>query len=198
LPAFVTSLWQGLLGGALRTVWRRTWAFLLPCCLAIFAGAALLARVDSGRLGLLLGTLLCLYAVYALARPTLPAPGRHERWLSPVVGALTGIIGGATGVLVMPGGPYLQLLRLGRDELVQAVSLMAVAVMPFLALALGRHSLLPEEVQLASAALLLPTLLGLAAGAAARRRVSEARFRQLFLWVLLLLGVVIVGRHLLP
>ncbi len=195
LPAFATSLWQGLWGGALRVVLGRTWPFLLPCCITVFFGAALLASVDRRVLSFTLGVLLCLYASYAITRPTLPSFGRHELWLSPVLGAITGIVGGAAGVLVMPGAPYFQLLRLSRDELVQALSLSAVIVMPAIALALSHNSLLPQPVQLASVALLAPTLIGLWLGTKIRRWISEAAFRRVFFWLLLGLGAVIAARN---
>lgn len=195
LPAFATSLWQGLAGGALRRIVRRTWSFILACCLAIFPGASLLASVDRALLAGTLGLLLCLYAAYALYRPAFRSLGRHEPWLSPVLGALTGIAGGATGVFVMPAAPYFQLLELKRDELVQAVCFGTLVVMPVLALALERHSLLAGSVQLASVALLVPTMAGLWLGTTVRRWISEAAFRRLFLWVLLLLGIVITLRN---
>ena len=195
LPAFTSSIWQGLWGGHLETVVRRTWTFLLPCCVTVFFGAALLASIDGSRLSFALGVLLCLYAIYAITRPTLPSPGRHELWLSPVLGAITGVVGGAAGVLVMPGAPYFQLLRLSRDELVQALSLSAVVVMPAIALALSQNSLLPAPVQIASLALLAPTFLGLWLGTKIRRWISEAAFRRVFFWLLLGLGVAIAARN---
>ena len=190
LPAFVTSIWQGLGGGALRTVVQRTWTFIVPCCLAIFVGAHLLARIDQSILTGVLGVLLCGYAAYALTRPRLPRLERHETWLSPIVGTITGVAGGATGSFVMPGAPYLQLLNLSRDELVQAVSLMALVFTPTLALALGRNDLFGGALQLTSLALLIPTMFGLALGTMLRRWIPEARFKTVFFWALLVLGVI--------
>jgi uncharacterized membrane protein YfcA len=198
LPAFATSLWQGLAGGALRKVLLRTWTFLLPCCLTIFLGASVLANVDRSLVAGTLGGLLCVYAAYAITRPSLlPSLGRHETWMSPVAGAVTGVAGGATGVFVMPGAPYYQLLQLNRDELVQALSFSAIVIMPFLALALGHNDLFSQGVQLSSIAVLVPTLIGLWLGTIVRRWIPEAEFRRLFFWLLLALGSVITVRNLL-
>jgi uncharacterized membrane protein YfcA len=196
LPAIVTSVWQGLAGGALRKVVRRTWTFFLPCCLSIFLGAQLLARVDRSLLTTILGVLLGGYAAYALTRPRLPELGRHETWLSPVVGAISGVVGGATGSFVMPAAPYVQLLKLSRDELVQAIGVMALLWMPTLALALGRNELFDDALGLTSLALLVPTMAGLALGTLLRRWISEATFKMVFFWTLLALGTTIVGRNL--
>jgi uncharacterized membrane protein YfcA len=196
LPAFVTSFWQAVAGGALRKVVRRTWTFMLPCCVTIFLGAEVLAQVDRALLTGALGVLLLTYAIYALTRPHLPELGRHEVWLSPTVGAITGVAAGATGTFVMPGVPYVQLLKLSRDEMVQAIGVMAVGFQPALALALGRKGLLDEALGLASLALLVPTVAGMALGTALRHWISEARFRTVFSWILLALGAAIAIRNL--
>ena len=96
----------------------------------------------------------------------------------------------------MPGAPYLQLLNLSRDELVQAISFMALVFTPTLALALGRNDLFGDALQLTSLALLVPTMFGLALGTMLRRWIPEARFKTVFFWALLLLGVIIVTRTL--
>lgn len=46
-----------------------------------------------------------------------------EKWLSPLIGGLTGLITGATSVFVMPAVPFLQSLAWSKEELVQALGL---------------------------------------------------------------------------
>ncbi|MDR8263643.1 sulfite exporter TauE/SafE family protein, partial [Acinetobacter baumannii] len=66
---------------------------------------------------------LIVYAGYALCSPVFQVSGRVEKWLSPLMGGLTGVITGATGVFVIPAVPWLQALGFRRDELVQALGL---------------------------------------------------------------------------
>jgi uncharacterized membrane protein YfcA len=194
LPTIVTSIWQGLTGGAISRIVSRCWTFAVPCCLMIWVGVYVLATIDRVLIVLVLGGLLCTYAVYALMRPTLPKPGKHLLWLSPVMGGVTGVAGGATGMFVMPGAPYMQLLGMKRDELVQALSLQSLLYPPMLAVALGQFDLFSMKLQVTSLALLAPTFAGLAIGSALRRRISEERFKRVFTWTLLALGIAIVGR----
>jgi uncharacterized membrane protein YfcA len=104
VPSFVTNLWQALAGGALAAIWRRLWRLLLAVCLGVWLGAGLLARGDTALLAGLLGILLALYAIVGLAAPRIPAPGRREAWLSPLVGAVNGLLTGLTGSFVVPPG----------------------------------------------------------------------------------------------
>lgn len=70
-----------------------------------------------------LGAVLAAYALLALFLPRLAVPVSLERVLSPVIGAITGVLTGATGVFVVPAVPYLSALGLSKDELVQALGL---------------------------------------------------------------------------
>ncbi|EWS58349.1 Sulfite exporter TauE/SafE [Methylibium sp. T29-B] len=68
--------------------------------------------------------MLLLYGAWGLLRPALPRPApRHEDWLGALAGAVSGLLTAATGVFVLPLVPYLQSLRMDRDELVQALGL---------------------------------------------------------------------------
>lgn len=194
VPAFATNVWQGLAGGAFRRIAARIWPVLLPAAAGIFVGTALLAAGNPRLFSALFGGLLALYAGYSLLMPQIPAPGRHERWLSPVIGGIGGVVCGFTGSFVVPGALYLQALRLPRDELVQALGIAFTVVVAVLAVALGRHALLTAELGLLSATGLVPAFLGMWAGSRVRRRLSEARFRRAFFVGLLGVGVFIVVR----
>ncbi|MEK0268041.1 hypothetical protein QT383_19860 [Stenotrophomonas rhizophila] len=58
--------------------------------------AALLVRVDRDASRAALGVALVVYAGYALLAPVLRVPVRRERWLGPLVGAMSGVVTGAT------------------------------------------------------------------------------------------------------
>jgi uncharacterized membrane protein YfcA len=189
-----TSLWQALFGGFFRVIVARIWTLALACVAAIFVGVAFLAQVNQNLLGITLGLVLIVYASYAIGRPTLPSIAKYERWLSPTVGAATGLIGGATGVFLLPAAPYYQMLRLSRDEIVQTASLNSLIILPTLAVALGSNSLLTSSLATASLLLLGPTFVGLWIGTSLRRSLSELDFRKWFIWVLFFLGASLVIR----
>ena len=194
IPSLVTNVWQLLAGPAMVHLIRRLWTMMVAIMLATVGGAALLVQADPLWSGLALGIALVVYVAYALAAPALSVPLRLEGWLSPLAGLLTGLISGATGVLVMPAVPYLQALRLDKDELVQALGLSFTVSTVALAAGLAGHGAFRFDQMGLSAAVIVPALAGMWLGQKLRARISPARFRQCFLQLLLLLGLELASR----
>ncbi|RMF02390.1 MAG: sulfite exporter TauE/SafE family protein [Alphaproteobacteria bacterium] len=189
IPSIVTNIWQAAVGGRFLGLIRRLGLLFLAAAPAIWLGAGLLAKADALVLSAFFGAVLALYALLSLTGAHLPTPGRHETWLSPLVGAATGFITGLTGSFVVPAVMYMQALGLSRDELVQAMGIAFSLSTAMLAIALAGHALLPLDLGLLSASALVPSAIGMAVGQRVRKRLSEARFRQLFFSALLALGV---------
>ena len=195
VPTVVTNVWQALVGGHLLALCRRLWLFLLAAVLAVWPGVWVLASVEAHWLSLLLGLLLMLYALMNLSGRRLHFSGSPVQ--SGAVGAINGVLTGLTGSSVFPGVPFLQAIGLSRDALVQAMGLLFSLSTLSLALALGERELLSTDLLLASSLALLPASLGMWWGAWLRRRLSETRFRQVFLLGLLAMGAYLVTRSLL-
>lgn len=196
VPTLVTNLWQIFAGPSLGRVLRRLWPMLLAVVAATLAAAALLVRADARWSGVALGAALVAYALYSLLAPALRVPPRMERWLSPLVGALSGVVTGATGVFVMPAVPYLQSLGLDRDELVQALGLSFTVSTISLTTGLLLHGAFGIPQLGLSALAIVPALAGMWLGQAIRGRISARAFRFCFLGLLLALGVELVARPL--
>lgn len=194
VPSLVTNLWQALAGGALKDILRRLWFFLLTVFAGAWVGVNIFGRSDPALLTALLGLLLCAYAGFGLTSPKLPAPGRHEGWLSPVLGAINGVLTGLTGTFFMPGVPYLRSLGLSRDDMVQAMGVLFLVSTAALGVALGGHGRLDAGIGAVSALATVPALLGMVLGAQVRRRLSDQLFQQALLAALLLLGIYIAVR----
>lgn len=198
IPAFVTNVWQLLAGPSVAALARRLWTMMAGIVAGTVAGSAMLARVDPRWSGLALGVALIGYAACAWASPALSAPERAEPWLSPAVGLLTGLITGATGVFVMPAVPYLQSLRLDKDDLVQALGLSFTVSTAALAAGLMVHGAFRAGELGLSVLAVAPALLGMRLGQQLRARISPALFRRCFLLFLMLLGLELVARPFLP
>jgi uncharacterized membrane protein YfcA len=123
LPSLLTNLWQALAGPSLRAVTIRLWPMLLGVCSGTWAGAGLMAGAYARSSAGLLGLALALYALTGLSARHLQIDRRHEAWMGPAAGAVTGLITAATGVFVIPAVPYLQAIGLEKEELVQALGL---------------------------------------------------------------------------
>lgn len=195
VPGIAANAWQVFGEPELLHTIRRIWTLLLACCLGVWIGAEILVVADTRLLTIGLGVLLALFASYALLAPQIPAPGRHEHWMSPVFGGINGVAAGMTGSDVIPGVPYLQSLGLKRDMLVQAMGLLFLTATFAITLAFQQKGLLNKELAVSSVLFTIPALVGYYIGAKVRQRISEARFRLVLLLSLLLLGLYIVMRN---
>jgi uncharacterized protein len=192
LPTFVTNIWQLVAGPALAPIIRRLWPMMTTLCLSTWAGAGLMTGSHSRYGSAFLGATLLVYALTSLASLHIKVAKAQERWVGPVVGAVTGIITAATGVFMIPSVPYLQAIGFEKEELVQAlgltftVSTIALSVNLALAGALELTLAGPTLSALAMAAL------GMWGGQVLRLRLSPETFRRWFLVGLALLGAYLV------
>lgn len=194
VPSFVTNVWQFVSGPAARGVFMRFAPMMFGIALGTPLGIGLLTRGDGMGVSAMLGTALAVYAVAGLASPRFAVAPRHEPWLSPLAGLLTGAVTGATGVFVIPAVPYLSALQLERDELLQALGLSFTVSTLALAVALAASGRFGAPLAGASALALLPALGGMYLGARARRRMHPLLFRRCFFAGLFLLGFYMVVR----
>ena len=195
LPTIASNIWQGLAGGALRATLHRLRWFLLAAAAGTLLAAGNISKADAAVLTGLLGALLVFSSALALLGPRWPAPSPgRERWLTPVMGGISGALAGLTGSFITPAASWLAALRLPPDVFVQGFGLGGVVATVCLAMALAGQGLLPPGLGLASVAVLAPTFLGMAIGRGLRRRLPEARFRQVVQCCLLVLGAYLAMR----
>ncbi|MET3135310.1 putative membrane protein YfcA [Oxalobacteraceae bacterium GrIS 1.11] len=194
IPSSVTNIWQLMLGPALLPLIKRLWTMLLGLIIGTLFGAGPTLASSASWTNAALGFVLCAYGLWGIAARPLPSPGRHEKWISPLIGYLTGAITAATGVFVIPAVPYLQSLQLNKDNLVQALGLSFTASTFALALQLFLASSLHPVNLGFSAMAVLPALAGMYMGQFFRKIISETIFRRCFYSGLVALGL-FMGIH---
>ncbi|MEI9402834.1 sulfite exporter TauE/SafE family protein [Mesorhizobium argentiipisi] len=194
VPSFVTNVWQLFAGPSFSAILRRLWLMMAGILAGTIIGARLLASDNVKWTTAGLGAALILYAAYTLAARQPSVPERTERWSSPAVGFLTGLVTGGTGVFVVPAVPYIQALGLSRDDLIQALGLSFTVSTIALALGLASHGAFDAGHLATSSLAVLPALLGMWLGQVLRQKISPATFRRWFLVFLILLGVELLLR----
>lgn len=194
LPSLVTNVWQMLAGRRLSSIARRLGPMMLGVCLGTWAGAGLMTG-DSARYATAgLGAALILYAIVGLTAFRFNVRASLEPVLSPIIGAVTGMITAATGVFVIPAVPYLQGIGLEKDELVQALGLSFTVSTLSLAASLAAGGVFVPTMIVPSLVALGVALLGMWLGQIVRDRLSSTTFRRCFFAGLLLLGLWLVLR----
>lgn len=196
VPSLATNVVQ-CRGPHWRTLARRLW----PGWVAIFAvtvaspGFSGTTSADSARQWL--GWILVAYGAWGLWRPTLPDLSAQNRWLSAVAGAATGVITAATAVFVLPWVPYLQALRLDKDQMVQALGLSFTVATVALAVRV-QASALPSwwttGGAMAAGLALAGAFAGMKAGEALRSRLAGAAFQKVLFGVFIALGLANLAR----
>lgn len=197
LPSFLTNAWQMWDGPALRTLVRRLWPLQLGVLAATLWAPVSLVTLDAHLASMALGAALVVYAGLGLFALRLSAPAHGERLWSAAVGLATGAITSATGVFVFPAVPYLQALRLGKDELVQALGLsFTVSTLALFMRLVLEGSFAASQLPTASMLLapLPAALLGMALGQRLRGCLDEKNFRHVFFAGLLLIGLYMLVR----
>ena len=197
VPSLVTNLWQLQPWHSVMAMLRRLAGMQLGIAAGTLLGAWCFGAPAGSGAMLALGLALAGYAAWGLLGRSLALPARHEAWLGPVVGALTGAVTALTGVFVLPAVVYLQALRLPRDQLIQAMGLSFTSSTLALGVALAGQGGYSATGAGASLALLVPALAGMALGQRLRQRISVAVFRRCFFIGLALLGLYMAGRELL-
>ncbi len=198
LPSFVTNIWQLLAGPDVAALVRRLWPMMLAVFAATLASTGLITSSYTSIVTAGLGLVLLAYAALGLLKLKMSMPRAAEPWAGPVVGALTGVMTGATGVFVIPAVPYLGGLGLDRDDLVQALGLSFTVSTVALGIGLWSNGAIPLQSIGMSAVAIVPALAGMWLGGWLRSRVEPETFRRWFFAGLALLGAHISWQGLAP
>jgi uncharacterized membrane protein YfcA len=187
IPAIGTNIWQMAAGPALGALARRLALMIAGIFVGTFSTIGLMTR-GGAFAPAALGAVLAAYGAYGLFGRRLELRPASEPWVSPIVGLVTGMLSGATGVFVVPTVPYLTSLRMNAEELVQAIGISAFVCPLALGLALAAHGQYRAEVAGGAFLALIPALAGMYLGQKLRRRLAAATFMRWFFAALILLG----------
>jgi uncharacterized membrane protein YfcA len=193
-PAVISNVVQALSGGHLFQLAKRFWLLCTLTVLFTWVGVGILASSDQRLMSAIFGIVLTVYALTGLLRPAPRPLGASERWLTPAVGVLNGLINGLTGSYMLPSVIYLQSLGLTKDELIQAMGIFFLVAGTALGISLAGQKVMSLGQTAISAAALIPALIGYYFGLRLRDRLSEERFRQIFFIGLLILGIYTIAR----
>ena len=92
IPLFATNIWQGVTGGHVRAMLTRLWPLFATGVIGIWFAVGVMVTTNPAILAIMLGIILAGYAAYSLSTPQIKPPGRWEIILSPLAGAITGIM----------------------------------------------------------------------------------------------------------
>jgi uncharacterized membrane protein YfcA len=196
IPTILSNLVVLVQGEVPWTPLRRALPFTLPLIASAVLGASLLPHLDPRLLAGAIGATSVVFSLLSLVRVKLTLTPAQERVASPVVGALCGVLGGATTIYGPLVALYFQALRYEKWPFVYVLSVIFLAGtlaqnVTYAALQLYR----PESVAYGLLAC-LPMLVGVQLGMRAQRRASLPLFQYAVLLVVLLSGLNLIARAL--
>ncbi|MEZ0296260.1 MAG: sulfite exporter TauE/SafE family protein [Candidatus Methylacidiphilales bacterium] len=195
VPSLVTNVWQMVAGPRLGVIVRRLWAMQIGVVAGTFLTIGFLANSSRSEAGpVILGVVLAMYALTGLCSLRFSVPPRLEAWISPVIGILTGLLTGATGVFVIPAVPYLASMIPDKEELIQSLGFSFTVSTVALGSALAMRGAFTMQQASGSLLALAPALAGMYLGQMVRDRLQPETFRRWFFASLLLIGISMVAR----
>lgn len=190
IPSLATNIAQ-CRGPHLRSLVSRLWPGWLAIAIVTVSAPGLGDAVSAQTTKGWLGGILMAYGIWGLWRPQLPDLSLTSKWLSLPTGAATGFVTALTAVFVLPWVPYLQTLRLGKDEMVQALGLSFTVATLSLAMKVQMSAplgLISSSVAIAVGGALIGAFCGLKLGELLRSRLVGPVFQKALFMVFLGLG----------
>ncbi len=194
VPTIATNLWQAVGGHGLGRLMRRFRSMAVTAIAALIFVAATFGKLGSEKAIAWIGIILMAYAALALTawRPRIPHD--VERWANPLAGLASGAVAGVTGVAAVPFLPYMQSLEIDRNDLVQALGIMFVAITGALSIALAVQGTFTATNLAGGFGALAPTFAGVWLGQKARHAISPEAFRRAFLVGMFAIGLQMASR----
>lgn len=189
IPTLTTNIWQAIYGTGLKRMVKRFWTLAVAAMVTVLLVAATLGQLGSAWATSWLGVLLVAYSILALVAWRPHVPFRFERWANPLAGVATGFVTGITGIAAIPFLPYMQSLEIQKDDLVQALGLLFIAITAALTVALARQGAFDAANVIGGFAAVVPTSIGVWIGQKSRNAMSPEMFRRIFLVGLLGIGL---------
>ena len=175
---------------------RRFVPFLIALVAGTVAGGALLRSLNASVLSIALGLIVLLYVGLRLAHPDFTVSPRLERLLAPIVGVVSGLLGGTTNIFSPMFATYLHALKLDPKAFVGSVTLLFTVGNVTQVITYAQLGLYTAERLLSGAAFCIPMVIGIGIGMWLQRRLNAVLFDRLVLVVLVLSALNLLYRGL--
>lgn len=191
IPVLASNLWQVVRLRSERSAPVLAFMphYLVAVAVGVAGGTWLLKTLPERWLLIALGSILIAYVVIRVARPALIVGPELARRIALPVGAVAGILNGATGVSAPVGVTFIHWMALERDAHVFAVSTMFLVMGAVQLPALFVAGLMEPIWLLEGTVALVPILLAMPVGRALSKRMSRTAFDRLILIFLGIIGV---------
>ena len=195
IPVILTNLFQMLDGKNLRFIFKQTKFFLVSSVIFIIPGFFILRAVNSKTILLILASLLIINSCLVLFNKIIVFKKYKSFQVQFIIGGLTGMTTGITSIYTIPFVFLIQSLNFNKDKLIQLMGLTFFLYSFCQFILFYSFSMISHQGMLFSSIACVPILAGLSAGKYLRKILSERLFKNLFNYMLLISGVVIILKN---
>ncbi len=192
IPVILTNLVQMLDGKELKSIFQQTKFFLVTSVVFVIPGFLVLRAINSNTILLILASLLVLNSCLVLFNKIITIKKHTSFQTQFWIGALTGITTGVTSIYTMPFIFLIQSLKFNKEKLIQLMGLSFFLYSLTQFALFYSFSMIDEKVLLFSSVACIPILIGVISGKYLRKVLSEQTFKQLFNYMLLISGIIII------
>jgi uncharacterized protein len=189
VPIIASNFQQSFHGGHFNRMLRRFWTLLVPLFVSIMIGTRLLVVLPEKTLDLIIGLSIIAMPIVLRLRPNVRVKRDHERWLNPLVGVASGLLGGISTFYGPPLMLYVFSMRMPKDEFIPAISIMYTVAGVGMLIGLGVMGVSTPTQLGFSVLMLIPTGIGMWLGRYVRVQLSESRFEFVLICVYVATGL---------
>lgn len=196
MPSLLTNITQ-CMGIYWKTLLKNFWVMWSALAVVTIASPYSGLNSTGSNATLFLGLVLVVYGVWGLFKPNLPHFGERRSLIGGIVGVLSGLITAATGVFVIPMVPYLQSLKLSKDEFIQALGISFTIATIALTIRLGATNTKDWGANLPDIAVAIAAaFIGLWLGVKLRNGLNPLQFQRALYIVFAVLGSIMTYKSL--
>ena len=194
IPMLVSNFWQVWRMGDVLGVMRRYAPLCLALACVLFVTVSLSATAPDRVIFLVLGISILSFSIVNLLVDLPKLPEHLDRPAQVVAGSIAGVLGGLSGIWAAPMVFYLTARQIDKDEFIRATGLLIFAGSVPLAVGYVQQGFLTSEFAVVGAVMIVPTLIGFSVGERIRKGWPSDKFRRIFLFMFLVMGLNLLRR----
>lgn len=194
IPMLFANAWQCWRAGGIASAIRRYAPFAFALAALLFITVNVTASAPDRLIFAVLGLSILSFCIVNLLVTIPRLPDRLDRPAQILAGCIAGVLGGLSGVWAAPMVFYLTARQVEKDEFIRVTGLfMFIGTVPLI-LGYIQQGFLTRDLALIGTLMIAPAILGFSLGERLRRGMSSERFRVVFLWIFMLLGLNLLRR----
>jgi uncharacterized membrane protein YfcA len=197
VPVISTNIFQVFHQGLFVAVARRYWSLILTIAITATLASRLIVSVNNEALSIAIGFIIAIIGLMRVIQLPVGIPDRHEVWLNPLIGVISGLVGSVSNLFGPPVFAYLSMRGIKKDSFIVGIA------MVFLVGAIPLHANLfvlgvtTSETLILSTLITIPVVAGMALGTWLRSRFSQAMFENTLVAIIIVAGLNLIRRGLL-